>query len=725
MTAQPENAAEYPPEDPVVSSGRREAIFTLGLWAAATVYTVSYCTLHGYGRDPQVLRFVLWFPDWVFWGIVAPWLVCASVSIWFALCVMQDAPLISGSDAAYLTTTGLTTTCPTIMQPTNIRRRPGGAAVNDSSVTVGYGALVALLLVIAVSVWIGTQAQKVVARSSFLTGYFLGNRGLGAWALALTATVQSGGTFMGYPSLIYSHGWVVGLWIASYMLVPLSGFAVLGKRFGQLSHRTGAITVPDLFRARFASPRLGLIASLLIIVMMSFLMIAQFKAGAIVMKLAWPNSGSLTLAEDFPEATNPADEPAVPHDALQHGATQATAKPGEAAKPNGVDTAYLVGLAIFSLTVVGYTMIGGFLASVWTDMFQSVLMAVGVVVLFCLVVPGVSQSDSGQGAKEQIAGELDSRETGDWGRATKTAVQSTGPGFASGPGFSTSTGREFLPPTLALSYFVVWVFGGIGMPTGMVRVMATKDSRTLRRSIVLLSIYNLLIYLPLLVICISARSIFPTLQSSEEVIPRLALHATRDLPAGSFIGGLILAAPFGAVMSTVSSYLVVIASGLVRDVYQHFFRPDASEAEVRRASHLAMILLGVIAVAANIHPVRYLQALVVFSAAGCAATFATPAIMLAYWRRATAAGVGSAMIAGAATTLGLLIAGLILPDQRIDQDTAFHSYYPWGYHPVIFALSASIVAGIGVSLFTAPPPDRVLSQLFDASPPPPQSVVHS
>ena len=62
---------------------------------------------------------------------------------------------------------------------------------------------------------------------------------------------------MGYPSLIYSHGWVVGLWIAGYMLVPLSGFAVLGKRFAQLSHRTGAITVPDLFRA-VCQPATGL-----------------------------------------------------------------------------------------------------------------------------------------------------------------------------------------------------------------------------------------------------------------------------------------------------------------------------------------------------------------------------------------------------------------------------------------------------------------------------------
>src|SRR5262245_14596714 len=98
---------------------------------------------------------------------------------------------------------------------------------------------------------------------SFLRGYFLGNRGLGAWALALTATVQSGGTFMGFPSLVYTHGWVVALWIAGYMVVPITGFAILAKRMAQLSRRTGAITVPDMFRERFGSPTAGLIASLL------------------------------------------------------------------------------------------------------------------------------------------------------------------------------------------------------------------------------------------------------------------------------------------------------------------------------------------------------------------------------------------------------------------------------------------------------------------------------
>src|SRR5262245_52378518 len=101
----------------------------------------------------------------------------------------------------------------------------------------GYGTLVALVVFLISSVWLGTLAQRAIRGGSFLQGYFLGNRGLGTWALALTATVQSGGTFMGYPSLVYSYGWVVALWIGGYMVVPLTGFGVLAKRVAQLSRR--------------------------------------------------------------------------------------------------------------------------------------------------------------------------------------------------------------------------------------------------------------------------------------------------------------------------------------------------------------------------------------------------------------------------------------------------------------------------------------------------------
>src|SRR3954470_10884857 len=93
--------------------------------------------------------------------------------------------------------------------------------------TAGWGSLATLFGVVVASVWLGTLASRATARGQFLSSYFLGNRGLGAWTLALTATVQSGGTFMGFPALVYSHGWVVALWIAPYMVIPMTGLGIL------------------------------------------------------------------------------------------------------------------------------------------------------------------------------------------------------------------------------------------------------------------------------------------------------------------------------------------------------------------------------------------------------------------------------------------------------------------------------------------------------------------
>jgi hypothetical protein len=82
-----------PTEDPLVHSARREAIFALVVWGAATVYSVGYCALYGYNRSPESLTFVLWFPDWIFWGVIVPWFACLTVSVWFAMFYMRDDDL--------------------------------------------------------------------------------------------------------------------------------------------------------------------------------------------------------------------------------------------------------------------------------------------------------------------------------------------------------------------------------------------------------------------------------------------------------------------------------------------------------------------------------------------------------------------------------------------------------------------------------------------------------
>jgi sodium/pantothenate symporter len=539
---------------------------------------------------------------------------------------------------------------------------------------VGIGAMIALVTFIAASVWLGTVAQRVVEKSSFIQGYFQGNRGLGAWTIALTATVQSGGTFMGFPSLVYTSGWIVALWIASYMVVPITGFGLIGKRVAQISRRTGAVTMPDLFRARFGSQTAGLVTSLLIILFMTIMMIAQFKAGATVMKLAWPGSTELALAED-----RAGDEKVAETSASTLAQWWETA-----------DKKYLLGLAIFSLTVVGYTLIGGFLAAVWTDLLQSVMMFIGVMILLVLAL----------------------KATGGLEAASRAALESGGPDYMLGPGLK--GGSPFLPLTLAISFFFFWPFAGTASPAGVVRIMACKDTRVLRQSIFLLAVYNMGIYLPLIAICICAKALMPHLDKPDEVIPRMALILTDGLPLGSWMSGLILAAPFGAIMATVSSYLLVIASGLVRDVYQRFGNPQATDYEIRRLTYLVMIGVGAVAVGFSIFPVKHLQMLVVMSSGCAASSFLIPTVLLCYWRRATAAGSIGAMLAGGGASLALNLIGLWRAYVETRQFANFQPLYLAGLDPLLWGLLASAIVGIAVSLATDPPEERLISKLFDA-----------
>jgi SSS family solute:Na+ symporter/sodium/pantothenate symporter len=521
--------------------------------------------------------------------------------------------------------------------------------------------LVALVLFTLVSLGLGVVANLVSSKKAgFLRKYFLGNRSLGAFAVALTAAVMSGGTFMGFPSLVYKFGWIVGLWIASYMVAPLTILGILGKRIGQLGRRTGAITLPDLFRERFGSPMLGLLTSLLIILFLSCFLVAQFKGGGVLMQMVLPSGTYQWISED---------------NVL-----------GQA------DTGYVMGLLIFTATVVAYTAYGGFLAAVWTDVFQSIIMAVGVMILFPLAMF----------ASSGLAG------------ATARGMELAGNGFAFGPG----AGRAFHPLGLAFSFFVMWAITGMGQPSTMVRLMAFRDTRTLRYSILYLVIYNAIVYVPLIFIFVAARSILPDLgNNSDQVMPRLVIALSNP-----YLAGLILAAPYGALMSTVSGFLLIISSGFVRDVYQRFVRPAASEKEIEIASYLVTIAVGLIVAVVAMRPPVFLQLIVVFASSGLASSFLVPAILGCFWRRATAPGAIAAMLVGASTTLGLYGYGSYLGHQGVDQhigppSLGFGAYYLLGLEPCVWGLGLSLLAGVFVSLATRPPDPKRIELLFDTQPP--------
>ena len=356
------------------------------------------------------------------------------------------------------------------------------------------------------------------------------------------------------------------------------------------------------------------------------------------------------------------------------------------------------------MTVVGYTRIGGFLASVWTDLFQSVMMVFGVMLLVFLAVP--------------MAGGLEA--------ASRAAIAATSSEISFGPGYSPA-GREFLTPGRAFSMFFVWIFAGFTSLASLVRVMAAQNTEVIRKSIVLLSFYSCLIDIPLNMICIAARSLLPELGAkSDELIPRLSWLVTRDFPwgTGPFVSGLILAAPCGAIMASVSCFVLVIASGLVQDVYLRYLHPAATEKQIRRVTTNAMIAVGVIAVIAVLNPPVYLQALVVLSGSAGAASFMAPILMACYWRRANAYGALAGMLTGfvvyfgiygcgwaqnwatlhSTTTISQQIRGLLGPDPKIGSAGFFRPDYLLGLDPIIWGMLASSAASITGSLRTSPLP---------------------
>ena len=543
--------------------------------------------------------------------------------------------------------------------------------------------LLALVVFTLASLGIGVVANLVASkRAGFLRKYFLGNRSMGAIAVALTAAIMSGGTFMGFPSLIYQFGWVVGLWICSYMVAPLTVLGLMGKRIGQLSRRTGAITLPDLFRERYGSPLMGLLTSMVILLFLTVFMEAQFTAGGRLMKIVLTGESLHKIATVEEDAAAP---PA----------------PGGPAPPSAQlaneDAAYRLGLAVFTLTVVAYTAYGGFLAAVWTDVFQSIVMAIGVMILLPLAM-------SASGGLEG---------------ATRAGVEQAGAGFAFGPG----AGRSFHSLGLAFSYFVMWAITGAGQPSTMVRLMAFRDTKTLRYSIIYVAIYNAIIYIPLVFIFVAARSILPPLESSDDAMPTLVVTL-----ANPYVAGILMAAPYGALLSTVSGWLLIISSGLVRDLYQRFLRPAASEKEIERASYVMTVLVGLGVAYAALKPPALLQLIVVFASSGLASAFLIPGVMAAYWRRATAPGAIAALLAGTGVTLGLYLLGmttpeslglgwLLPPNPDIGPAKGLRPYYLLGLEPCVWGITASALAGVVVSLATKPPDPIRVSLLFDAQPP--------
>ena len=368
---------------------------------------------------------------------------------------------------------------------------------------------------------------------------------------------------------------------------------------------TGAVTVSDVFRDRFRSPTLGLLSTLLILGFLSVNLIAQFKAAGLVMKEALhlpPGTIELPLLG------------------------------------NEIDRGYFYGLLIFAATVVAYTTYGGFWAVAWTDVLEGTVKLLGVILMAVLAlaaVPGINGMTGLSAATEHL--------------------RQQDPNLVLGPG-----PNNFLPLGMAFSFFLMWSLTTPGQPHSMVRLMSFKDAASLSRSLLLVCVYYVITYGSLLVIFICARAIFPVeylhgtgkLGEPDSIMPAMALRVAPPL-----VAGMLLAAPFAAIMSSVAAFLLMISSSLVRDIYQRTINPEVTPRVLKTASYLATGLVGICVLVGALHPPDFLQYIIVFTSTGLACAFLIPMLMLLYWRRATGSGALASMIGGLCTVLLLYVAG--------------------------------------------------------------------
>ena len=280
--------------------------------------------------------------------------------------------------------------------------------------------------------------------------------------------------------------------------------------------------------------------------------------------------------------------------------------------------------------------------------------------------------------------------------------------YVSAPGPSAVEAQGFLPVMLAMCFFAFWPFAGSGQPSYMARQMAFRDTPTLRHSIIFVMVYFSLIYFPLIIIFTCSRVLLPGWEiDSDRIMPEIAVLLTSNAGA-PWLAGLLLAAPFAAVMSSVDSFLLLFSSTITRDVYQQK-NPDATEDKLKKVSYAVTVIVGAMAVIAMLKPPQFLQDLIVFGSGGLAASFLMPVIFMLYWPRLTPTAAVAGMVSGGGTIGLIYLIGYFVKGK-------FGEIPLLGLHPFIWSVAVSALVIVIVTRNSRPPDKALVEKYFGAQP---------
>jgi sodium/proline symporter len=124
------------------------------------------------------------------------------------------------------------------------------------------------------------------------------------------------------------------------------------------------------------------------------------------------------------------------------------------------------------------------------------------------------------------------------------------------------------------------------------------------------------------------------------------------------IAGFVLAAVLAAIMSTISSQLLVTSSALTEDLYKLFFRKSASDKELVFFGRLAVLIVSVVAALLALNRDSTILQLVSYAWAGFGASFGPVIFLSLFWRKMNYQGALFGMIVGAVTVIVWTVTGL-------------------------------------------------------------------
>lgn len=322
---------------------------------------------------------------------------------------------------------------------------------------------------------------------------------------------------------------------------------------------------------------------------------------------------------------------------------------------------YTSGVVVTVTVVVLYTYFGGFLAVTLTDFFQGCLMFVVLV-----MVPTVAYMNIGVDPGTFVS-----------------KVKHIDPALFDilrGTTLSTIIG------------FLAWGLGYFGQPHIIVRFMAIKSAKELisarRIGIGWMAMGLLGAMASGLIGLVFFTSNNQPLKDPEMVFLRLG-----DVLFHPFITGIILSAVLAAIMSTISSQLLVCSSSITKDFYITFFNKEASEKTQMFIGRISVLIIAAFGVIFAYVPNKTILNIVGQAWAGFGSAFGPLILISLYWKRMTKWGALSGMVVGGSTVIIWIVSGL-------------SSYL----YEMIPGFTLSLISIIVVSLLTKKPDEAIVKE---------------